>query len=207
MKRLCEIPGQDGMYLYQIGLRELRTLRALAEEIVTMTEDVLPDELGELRIHPTAQKKPQVLSPARVMTPAPVVRPAPEPKRLPSGRIPKKAVPAGPGKSPVRDLALDILAGAKEPMTPAQIAAGIETRGYKFTGSSGAGACVGSLLRANPTLFRAVGKAATLGTPTLYVLAGKPVAKAPAPLDKAARLELLKQRGAAMAEQESQDQD
>jgi hypothetical protein len=126
-------------------------------------------------------------------------RPAPESKRLPSGRIPKKAVPAGPGKSPVRDLALDILAGAKEPMTPTQIANGIEARGYKFTGSSGASACVGSLLRANPTMFRAVGKASTLGTPALYVLAGKPVA-APTKLDKAARLELLRERNRALAE-------
>jgi hypothetical protein len=136
----------------------------------------------------------------------------------------------GPAKSPVRDLVLDILNGAKEPMTPKQLAAAVEMRGYKFTGSSAPQACVSSMLRFNSKLFRCVGKLKEHGTPGLYISIAKPpapvvipgaadkrlsatdrtlLAASPRELTpdaKARRLELLRERDRALAEtQEEED--
>lgn len=136
--------------------------------------------------------------------------PASKPKP-PAVKLPTKAAAAGPGRSPVRSHAVAVLMGAPEPMTPAQIALGIQARGYKFEGSSGAAACVGSLLRQCPDVFRQVGRAKTLGTPGLYelvrkTLPTKPPASGPA-LSREDRLELIRLRAQKLEDEASQDQD
>jgi len=232
---IVELEEADRMAVLEIGAK-LRQADEFLSKLPVMTlqqadnlkRDVAAPPLRTscLREKPSSPVPPSRTSCLREKRSSP---PSPAP-RAAAGAEKTNCAHGGPAKSPVRDLVLDILNGAKEPMTPKQLAAAVEMRGYKFTGSSAPQACVSSMLRFNSKLFRCVGKLKEHGTPGLYISIAKPpapvvipgaadkrlsatdrtlLAASPRELTpdaKARRLELLRERDRALAEtQEEED--